>query len=36
MIEETKTFFDLFYHYDLSNQEAEALLERSTLKLENE
>lgn len=35
MVEEAQTFFDLFYHYDLSDDEAEELLERSILKAEN-
>lgn len=32
MVEETKEFYKLFYHYDLSDEEAEELLSTSTLK----
>ena len=32
IIEEAKTFYDLFYHYTLSDEQAEGLLANSTLK----
>ncbi len=36
MIEETRTFFKLFYHYDMGEDEARTLLHRSQLRTNNE
>ena len=33
MIEEAKTFYQLFWHYDLSDEEARALMAHSTYKI---
>lgn len=34
MVQETRTFYDLFFHYDLTETEAKALLAHSTMKAE--